>query len=81
MGKIDSETNVRKVHSSIQRFLSAAINAVVKPQHVPRAFSELQCTFGESTVPDVSVFTWDRIPRDEMAEIANVFNCSWGADN
>ena len=32
------------------------------------------CTFGgRSTVPDVSVFTWKRIPRDQNGEVANTF--------
>jgi Uma2 family endonuclease len=34
----------------------------------------LRCTFGErSVIPDISVFTWERIPRDEKGEIANLF--------
>jgi Uma2 family endonuclease len=41
----------------------------------PRAFTELRCTFGgRSTVPDVSVFIWERIPRKENGGIANVFS-------
>ena len=43
-----------------------AMDAVVKPQRIARAFPELRCTFGgRSTVPDISVFTWNRIPRSE----------------
>lgn len=39
-----------------------------------RAFSELRCTFGgRSTVPDIAVFTWDRIPRKDNGGIANAF--------
>lgn len=61
-------------HSVIQTELSTAINAAFKSQRIARAFSELRCTFGgRSIVPDVSVFVWDRIPRDENREIANVF--------
>ena len=42
-----------------------------------RAFPELRCTFGgRSTVPDVTVFTWDRIPRDENGEIADMFQAA-----
>ena len=64
-------------HSTIQTELSTAINAAVKPQRIARAFSELWCTFGErSTVPDVSVFSWDRIPRDENGAIANAFDAA-----
>lgn len=73
-GQIIQKPMSQGKHSTIQTELSTAINAVVKPQRIGRAFSELRCTFSErSTVPDVSVFTWDRIPRDENDEIANVF--------
>ena len=61
-------------HSTIQTEFSATVNSVLKPRKVARAFSELRCTFGgRSTVPDVSVFTQGRLPRDENGEIANVF--------
>ncbi|ELS00472.1 hypothetical protein Xen7305DRAFT_00001730 [Xenococcus sp. PCC 7305] len=61
-------------HSTIQTELSAALNVALKPQKTARAFSELRCTFGgRSTVPDVTVFTWDRIPRDEDGAIADSF--------
>jgi len=62
-------------HSSIQTECSTTINAVLKPQQIARAFSELRCTFGgRSTVPDVSVFTWKSIPRDPNGEVANTFS-------
>lgn len=61
-------------HSQLQAELVTAINAVVKPQKVARAYPELRCTFGgRSTVPDIAVFTWNRIPREENGEIANTF--------
>ena len=61
-------------HSAIQTELAAAINAILKPQRIARAFSELRCTFGgRSTVPDISVFSWERIPRQENGRVANVF--------
>ena len=42
-----------------------------------RAFPELRCTFGDrSTVPDVTVFTWNRIPRDENGAIADLFKAA-----
>ena len=42
-----------------------------------RAFPELRCTFGgRSTVPDVTVFAWNRIPRDENGEIADMFQAA-----
>ncbi len=64
-------------HSTIQGELVTAINAVVKPQKVARAFPELRCTFaGRSIVPDISVFTWERIPRKENGGVANLFQAA-----
>lgn len=60
--------------SAIQTELSTAINAVLKPKKIARTFLELRCTFGDrSTVPDISVFLWERIIREENGEIANTF--------
>ena len=62
-------------HSVIQGELIIALNGTLKSQKIARAFPELRCTFGErSTVPDVAVFTWNRIPRQANGRIANTFN-------
>ncbi len=61
-------------HSVIQGELVTAINAVVKPQKLARAFPELRCSFdGRAIVPDVSVFKSDRIPIDQDGRIAEEF--------
>jgi Uma2 family endonuclease len=61
-------------HSRLQGEFIPAINGVVKPQKIACAFPELRCTFGDrSTVPDIAVFVWNRIPLDETGEIANEF--------
>ncbi|GAB4536306.1 MAG: Uma2 family endonuclease [Pleurocapsa sp.] len=76
-GKIIQKPMPKGKHSTIQTELSSAINVALKPQKIARAFSELRCTFGgRSTVPDVTVFTWDRIPRDDNGEIANSFEAA-----
>ncbi|MBW4488330.1 MAG: Uma2 family endonuclease [Trichocoleus desertorum ATA4-8-CV12] len=73
-GKIIQKPMPQGKHSTIQTEFSTTVNSVLKPGRIARAFSELRCTFGDrSTVPDVSVFTWERIPRDENGEIANTF--------
>ncbi|HAA28726.1 MAG TPA: hypothetical protein DCE56_14865 [Cyanobacteria bacterium UBA8553] len=73
-GQIIQKPMPQGEHSTIQGELIIAINAVVKPKKVARAFPELGCTFGsKSIVPDVAVFTWDRIPRKENGGVANVF--------
>ncbi|MBW4578461.1 MAG: Uma2 family endonuclease [Tildeniella nuda ZEHNDER 1965/U140] len=61
-------------HSTIQGELVTTINAITKPQKIARALLELRCTFGRrSIVPDVTVFVWQRIPRDADGAVANVF--------
>jgi Uma2 family endonuclease len=76
-GKIIQKPMPKGKHSTIQTELSTAINVALKPQKTARAFSELRCTFGGcSTVPDVTVFTWDRIPRDDHGEIADSFQAA-----
>ena len=53
-------------HSTIQGDLVSAIDTVLKPERIARAYPELRCTFGgRSIVPDVAVFAWERIPRDD----------------
>ncbi|MCU0543296.1 MAG: Uma2 family endonuclease [Oscillatoriaceae cyanobacterium Prado104] len=73
-GQIIQKPMPQGKHSTVQLDLGGDINRVLKPQRIARAYSELRCTFGgRSTVPDVTVFTWERIPRDEKGEVANTF--------
>jgi Uma2 family endonuclease len=74
-GRIIQKPMPQGEHSAIQTELPPAINLIVKPKKIARAFSELRCTFGgRSIVPDVSVFCWDKIPRQENGRVANVFS-------
>lgn len=76
-GQIIQKPMPQGEHSTIQGELIIAINAVVKPQKIARAFPELRCTFGgRSIVPDLAVFTWQRIPRKENGGVANVFQAA-----
>jgi Uma2 family endonuclease len=62
-------------HSRLQLQLANAVNQVAEPRKIALALPELRCTFGgRSTVPDIAVFAWQRIPVDENGNIANVFN-------
>jgi Uma2 family endonuclease len=74
-GQIIQKPMPQGEHSVIQTELASAINLVVKPKQIARAFSELRCTFGErSIVPDISVFLSGRIPRKENGGVANIFS-------
>lgn len=73
-GKIIQKPMPQGKHSTLQTEFATNVNIVLKPPKIARAFSELRCTFGgRSIIPDVSVFTWDKIPRDETGEIADAF--------
>jgi Uma2 family endonuclease len=73
-GRIIKKPMPQGKHSTIQTEFSNTFNLIFKARKVARAFSELRCTFGgRSIVPDVSVFTWERIPRDQNGEVANTF--------
>lgn len=61
-------------HSRIQTRLATQINQVAEPESIASAFTELRCTFGgRSIVPDITVFSWQRIPLDANGEIENTF--------
>jgi Uma2 family endonuclease len=76
-GKIIQKPMPKGKRSTIQGELIIALNGSLKPAKTARAFPELRCTFGgRSTVPDVAVFTWDRIPRDDDGAIADSFQAA-----
>jgi Uma2 family endonuclease len=73
-GQVIQKPMPKGKHSAIQGEFVPSINAVVKPRQIARAFPELRCTFDDrSIVPDIAVFVWNRIPRDDNGEIANTF--------
>ena len=73
-GKIEQKTMPQGQHSTLQIRLGTKINQIVLPNKLAHGFTELRCTFaGVSIVPDISVFTWDRIPKNEQGKIANRF--------
>jgi Uma2 family endonuclease len=64
-------------HSLVQGESVMTINTVLKQPKIALALPELRCTFGgRSTVPDIAVFTWARIPKDETGDIANNFDAA-----
>ena len=74
-GQIVQKPMPQGKHSKLQEELVGAVNTIAKLQKIAYAFPELRCTFGgRSTVPDIAVFAWERIPLDENGDIANVFN-------
>ena len=81
-GEIVKKPMPQGKHSIVQRELTFTIDRPLRDKKIARAFPELRCTFGgrwsptdqgSSTVPDIAVVTWQRIPRDESGAVANVF--------
>ena len=61
-------------HSTLQRDLTREVDNTLSPSKVAHAYPELRCTFGgRSIVPDISVFRWERIPREPNGRISNRF--------
>jgi Uma2 family endonuclease len=74
-GQIIQKPMPQGKHSAIQGEFVPAINSIVKPKRIARAFPELRCTFdNRSIVPDIAVFIWQRIPRDQNGEVSNTFS-------
>ena len=61
-------------HSKLQAKLVTTINGATEDRKIAQAFPELRCSFGgRSIIPDIAVFTWERIPIDKNGDIANLF--------
>lgn len=73
-GEIIQKPMPQGKHSILQRELCFFLTAAFKPIRLAQAFPELRCTFGgRSIVPDIAVFTSQRIPRDLNGEVSNTF--------
>ncbi len=76
-GEIIPKPMPKGKHSLLQGESVTVINGALKRPKVALALPELRCTFGgRSIVPDIAVFTWERIPRDETGDIANTFDAA-----
>ena len=68
-GKVIQKPMPKTRHSRLQAKLTSKINDVVEEQQIAYAFPELRCTFGgQSTVPDIAIFCWNRIEFDDAGE-------------
>jgi Uma2 family endonuclease len=71
-GGVKQKVAPRPKHSRLQGTLIAQFASFAEPRKLAMAFPELRTTFaGASYVPDVAVFTWDRLPLDPSGELAD----------
>ena len=69
-GRIYQKPMPQGKHSRLQLKLCNAINQSGEEQQLALAFPELGCTFGNrSIIPDITVFSWERIPFDENGNL------------
>jgi Uma2 family endonuclease len=67
-GEVAQKVSPEWDHSELQYVIPSRINAYAYPRKLGVALPELRTTYsGESLVPDVAVFTWERIPRRRNA--------------
>ena len=74
-GEVTQKVSPQGKHSTLQADLAAGFNAIFRPRKIARAFTELRATWaGMSPVPNVSVYRWERIPRDARNRVADRFD-------
>jgi Uma2 family endonuclease len=73
-GEVTQKVSPKGRHSVLQGALFSFIDGAIRPRKLGRAFTELRASFaGMSRVPDIAVYAWDRIPRDENGEVVDDF--------
>src|SRR5512137_716929 len=71
-GKISQKAMPQGKHSRLQYKFCFTVNQVAETAKIACAFPELRCVFGgQAIVPDVAVFRWERIPRNDLGQVAN----------
>ncbi len=76
-GKVIQKPMPQGKHSCLRSSLMCHVHDRLEPPKIAITLPELRCTFGgRSTVPDIAVFTWERIPRDAAGDIANTFDAA-----
>ncbi len=73
-GEVMQKVAPKGRHSVLQTGIADLINRVARPRKLALALTELRSTYARlSRVPDVSVYRWERLPRDAAGRIADNF--------
>jgi Uma2 family endonuclease len=73
-GEVTQKVAPKGRHSALQTGIADLVNRLVKPGRLAFALTELRSTYARtSRVPDVSVYRWERLPRDARGRIADDF--------
>jgi Uma2 family endonuclease len=75
-GEVTQKVSPKLRHGASQTAFVTLVNAVGIPKRLAFAAVETRCTFGgRSHVPDVAVFSWERIPVDADGEMLDDVSC------
>jgi Uma2 family endonuclease len=73
-GRVTRKVSPQGKHGWLQFKFAERVNGFAEPRKLAMAIPELRATYnGGSTVPDVAVYRWDRVPRDPDGALADVF--------
>ena len=73
-GKAKPKVSPKGRHSTLQGEVYERLSRFGRPARLARAYTELRVTFaGRSVVPDVVVYTWERVPRTAEGRVADDF--------
>jgi Uma2 family endonuclease len=73
-GEVTQKVAPQGKHSLLTYRLAGFFNAALEPKKLGFAFPELRTTYaGQSPVPDLAVYRWERIPRLPNGEVDNRF--------
>ena len=73
-GRITQKVPPKGRHSALQFEVADIFNRFGRPGRLARAFTELRTTYADgSLVPDVAIYRWERIPRDDRGRVADDF--------
>jgi len=71
-GEVTQKVAPTTPHSALQYDFCALVNGFARPRRLAWAFPEHRSSYSNaSTVPDVAVYTWDRVPRDADRRLAS----------
>jgi len=73
-GEVSQKVSPKGPHSALQGGFVLRLGIVATPGRLARVFPVARITFaGQSTVPDLVVYRWDRVPRDQQGQVAEDF--------
>ena len=73
-GRVTQKVSPKGPHGKLEARLAWLFDSFGEPDELASSFVETRVSFaGDSLVPDVVVYRWDRIPRDAHGEVAEDF--------